>query len=75
MDIRDIVPYNPALSRKYDAHINVDIVEKEKEYEIYADLPGFEKSDIKVSANNHILTIEGQMTHDESQKLIVNVRV
>ena len=47
------------------SNINVDIVEKEKEYEIYADLPGFEKSDIKVSANNHILTIEGQMTHDE----------
>ena len=45
--------------------INVDIVEKEKEYEVYADLPGFEKSQIKVSANNHILTIEGEMDKDE----------
>ena len=46
-------------------NINVDIVEKEKEYEIYADLPGFEKSQIKISANNHILTIEGEMNKDE----------
>ena len=46
-------------------NVNVDILEKEKEYEIYADLPGFDKSQVKISANNHILTIEGEMDKNE----------
>ncbi|MFA7082326.1 MAG: Hsp20/alpha crystallin family protein [Bacteroidales bacterium] len=38
----------------------LDIIENENEFIIKADLPGFDKKDIKVSVNNNQLTIEAE---------------
>lgn len=38
----------------------LDIIENEKEFVIKADLPGFDKKDIKVSIKNNQLTIEAE---------------
>ncbi len=38
----------------------LDIIENENEFIIKADLPGFDKKDIKVSLNNNQLTIEAE---------------
>jgi HSP20 family protein len=38
----------------------LDIIENEKEFVIKADLPGFDKKDIKVSVKNNQLTIEAE---------------
>ncbi len=40
----------------------LDIIENEKEFVIKADLPGFDKKDIKVSVKNNQLTIEAEKT-------------
>lgn len=46
----------------------VDIHEKEKCYEILADLPGVKKEDINVSLQNGILTIEASMSNEETEE-------
>ncbi|MBC1520701.1 Hsp20/alpha crystallin family protein [Listeria aquatica] len=42
------------------SQMNVDISETEENYQVKADLPGFNKEDIRVDFENGILTIKGQ---------------
>lgn len=42
----------------------LDIIENENEFIIKADLPGFDKKDIKVSVKNNQLTIEAEKTEE-----------
>lgn len=46
----------------------VDIDEDDKEYTVKAELPEVEKDDIKVSINNHILTLTGERKYEKSDK-------
>jgi HSP20 family protein len=39
---------------------NVDIVEKAEDFEIYVELPGISKEDVKLGVNDNILTIRGE---------------
>lgn len=41
-----------------NGQFNVDIEEKDNKYEVKADLPGFEKKDLKVQYDDGVLTIE-----------------
>lgn len=38
----------------------LDVIEEKEQYILKADLPGFNKEDIKVSVENGVLTIEGE---------------
>ncbi len=38
----------------------VDIVEKENEYQVHIELPGVDKSDVKINVANSVLTIKGE---------------
>jgi HSP20 family protein len=46
----------------------VDLVEKEKEYEITAELPGIDAGDIDVKLANGILTIKGEKKEEKEEK-------
>jgi HSP20 family protein len=45
----------------------VDVSEDEKEYTITADLPNVEKSDIKVTQDNGMLTISGERRREQEE--------
>ncbi|AOE49857.1 Hsp20/alpha crystallin family protein [Kangiella sediminilitoris] len=46
----------------------VDIDEDEKEFTVKAELPEVKKEDIKVSINNHVLTLTGVRKFEKSDK-------
>lgn len=46
----------------------VDIHEKEKSYEILADLPGVKKEDIHVTLQHGVLTIEASMNNEQTEE-------
>ncbi|MCG6122912.1 MAG: Hsp20/alpha crystallin family protein [Microvirga sp.] len=46
----------------------MDLVEKEKEYEITAELPGLDKDHVKVKISNRMLTIKGDKKEEKEEK-------
>jgi HSP20 family protein len=46
----------------------VDLVEKDKEYEISAELPGMDASNIEVKLSNGVLTIKGEKQEEKEEK-------
>ena len=46
----------------------VDVVEKESEYVVKADLPGVRKEDIDVSINSGVLTINAETSYAKEEK-------
>jgi HSP20 family protein len=46
----------------------VDVVEKEKEYEITAELPGMDEKNIDVKFAEGVLTIKGEKTEEKEEK-------
>jgi HSP20 family protein len=46
----------------------VDIAEKEKEYEVTAELPGLDESNIEVKLSNGTLTIKGEKKEEKEEK-------
>ncbi|MDP3895289.1 MAG: Hsp20/alpha crystallin family protein [Mesorhizobium sp.] len=46
----------------------MDLVEKEKEYEITAELPGIDEKDVEIKLTNHTLTIRGEKTEEKEEK-------
>ena len=49
-----------------DFPVRMDMVENKEGFVIFAELPGMEKSDIKLSVENGILTISGERKRDEN---------
>lgn len=52
----------------WDAAPVVDIVEREKEYEITAELPGIDASEVEVKLSNGALTIKGEKKEEKETK-------
>ncbi|SFU21461.1 Hsp20/alpha crystallin family protein [Mesorhizobium sp. YR577] len=46
----------------------MDLVEKEKEYEITAELPGIDEKDVEIKLANHTLTIKGEKKEESEEK-------
>jgi HSP20 family protein len=46
----------------------VDVVEKEKEYQVSAELPGLEEKDVEVSVADDMLTIKGEKKEEKEEK-------
>lgn len=64
--------YEDEVKKDFDYKPNVNIAESEDHLKIYAELPGVDKKDVKVSVNDeNILTIKGnrEMTFDKDTKL------
>lgn len=45
-----------------------DMVEKDKEYEISAELPGMDEKDIEIKLSNHTLSIKGEKTEEKEER-------
>lgn len=52
----------------FDSSPAMDVTVDEKNYCIKADVPGFNKENIKISLDNDILTIEGEQNTEEKQE-------
>ena len=46
----------------------VDIIDRERDVLVRAEVPGVRKEDIKVSVSDHTLTIKGHTEHEEEEK-------
>ncbi|HUI20981.1 MAG TPA: Hsp20/alpha crystallin family protein [Methylocella sp.] len=46
----------------------VDVTEKEKEYEITAELPGMDEKDIEIKLSNGTLTIKGEKKEEKEER-------
>lgn len=45
-----------------------DLAEKDKEYEITAELPGLDEKDVEIKLSNHTLTIKGEKKEEREEK-------
>jgi HSP20 family protein len=64
-DIEPLLRYETALGVSAPV---VDIVEKEKEYQISAELPGLDEKDIDVSVADDVLTLKGEKKEEKEEK-------
>jgi HSP20 family protein len=46
----------------------MDLVEKEKEYEISAELPGIDEKNVEIKVANQVLTIKGEKKEEKEEK-------
>jgi len=46
----------------------VDVAEKDKEYEITAELPGMDEKNIEIKMSNNVLTIKGEKTEEKEER-------
>lgn len=67
---RSVFDFEPLFRREAAWGINpaVDIVEREKEYEIEAEVPGLDEKDIEVSLANNTLRIKGEKKEEHEEK-------
>lgn len=49
-------------------NIPIDVKETEKAFELHADLPGFEKEQVKVELQNGVLRLSGERTQSHTQE-------
>lgn len=61
-------PEIPALRRAaWQIAPAIDLVEKDKEYEITAELPGIDEKDIELKLSNRMLTIRGEKSEETEE--------
>jgi HSP20 family protein len=46
----------------------VDVVEKDEEYEVTAELPGIDEKNVEVKVSNDVLTIKGEKNEEKEEK-------
>ncbi len=68
VDLFDEVFNDPFFGRKESKLMKTDIREKEGEYVLDIDLPGFSKDDIKIDLNEGYLTVSASKTEETEEK-------
>src|SRR5690606_4740646 len=58
----------PRLRDAWQIAPAVDLVEKDKEYQITAELPGIEEKNLEIKLSNGVLTIKGEKQEEKEQK-------
>jgi len=46
----------------------VDVIDRDNEVVVHAQIPGVNKKDLEVSVSDHLLTIKGSTTHEEKEE-------
>lgn len=57
-----------SLGRGWTVNPAFDLVEKEKEYEISAELPGIDEKNVEIKLSNGLLTIKGEKSEAKEEK-------
>ncbi|MGE4572077.1 MAG: Hsp20/alpha crystallin family protein [Candidatus Izemoplasmatales bacterium] len=55
-------------NKRNQSCMKTDILDKDNEYELQIDVPGFSKEDIKISLDNGYLTVEAQVEKTQENK-------
>lgn len=58
----------PRLRSEWAVAPAMDLVEKEKEYEISAELPGIDEKNVEIKVTNRTLTIKGEKKEEKEEK-------
>ena len=58
---------NDGLEKKF-SNFSTDVIEKDNEYIMQAELPGFNKEDIKIDLKNDVLTISASHSENSDEK-------
>lgn len=58
----------PSAMRDMAINPAFDVAEKEKEYEITAELPGIDQDHVEIRLSNHLLTIRGEKSASKEEK-------
>jgi HSP20 family protein len=58
----------PKLADAWTVAPPIDLVEKEKEYEITAELPGIDEKNVEIKLANNALTIKGEKKEEKEEK-------
>ena len=61
-------PFGLQRNRDLDWSPNVDVNETDKEYQLFAELPGIDKKEIEVSINDGVLTLKGERKFEEKKE-------
>lgn len=67
---RSLFGFEPHAAREAAFRVapRVDVVEREKEYEITAELPGIDERDVEVKVSNGMLMIRGEKKEEKEEK-------
>ena len=60
--------FDDFMPAKKEEHMKCDIYEKDGDYHIEMDVPGFDKKDIKVEAKNNYLTITAEKNSEKNEE-------
>lgn len=60
--------FDEMMLPKKEQHMKCDIYEKEGNYHIEMDVPGFDKKDISIEANDGYLTITAEKNSEDEEK-------
>ena len=60
--------FDEMMLPKKEQHIKCDIYEKDGNYHIEMDVPGFDKKDISIEANDGYLTITAEKNSEDEEK-------
>ena len=66
--------FKPVFYGVRECSMKTDIKEKENEYELMVDMPGFDKKDIALSLNNGYLTLEARREEKEDNEEIKEIK-
>ncbi|MGB3390134.1 MAG: Hsp20/alpha crystallin family protein [Pseudaminobacter sp.] len=58
----------PHVQAKWQLAPAVDLVEKDNDYEITAELPGLDEKNVEIKLSNHTLTIKGEKSEEKEEK-------
>mmetsp|Transcript_680 Transcript_680/g.1715 ORF Transcript_680/g.1715 Transcript_680/m.1715 type:complete len:146 (+) Transcript_680:157-594(+) len=59
----------PNATRAHDNELDVDVLEGDTGYTIFADMPGLGQEDIELQLHNRALTVTGGLKHSKEQQL------
>ena len=60
--------FDDFLSSRKDQNMRCDIYEKDGDYHIEMDVPGFDKKDISIEAKDGYLTIKAEKTNEQNEE-------